>query len=363
MKQALTFVLSLLLIGGLFAQNDEQLLQEAIQVVRDFVGDQSLTPLFTDDESRISLFEGPCRKFRFSWVPGYYYLKVRVSPLPMFVVSWSKTNEAWLPYVNTNLPEKSDSELLALARNYATQNFPGWQDFPHWQGVIYGRIKNSGYGKTVRTRLVSFSPYFVNDNGEKVLFAPAGCNVQIEPYEGSVISFRWCYNLKMNLPSSQLNPTLTPLEAEAIAEQKVHDWVAQILAQEGYSIPNNIVFEAILSDPNAPDQGLLGDSRLIIGATETSGLRLAYRIDKIQAKDVDTGEVLGELVYAIIDAHTGELLVNPSILQGLSDRFLLATRWNPIIFAIHSFRIWVPALGVILISIFLVALLFYRAKR
>lgn len=174
MKQALTFVLSLLLIGSLFAQTDEQPLQEAIQVVRDFVEDQSLTPLFTDDDDQIWFFEGPHRVFEFSWVPGYYCVRVRVSPAPMFVVGWSKTDGVWLPYVNTNLPEKSDDELLTLARNYASQNFPGWQDFPHWQGKIMGKIKESGYNKVIRARVIWFLPYFVNDYGDKIVFAPAG---------------------------------------------------------------------------------------------------------------------------------------------------------------------------------------------
>lgn len=363
MKQALTITLSLLIIGGLVAQTDEQLLQEAIQVVRNFVGNQSLTPLFTDDERQISFFEGPYREFRFSWVPGYYYIRVRVSPPPMFVVSWCKTDETWLPYVNTDLPEKSDKELLTLAQNYVSQHHPGWKDFPHWQDRIMGRLKSSGYGKTVRSRLIAFCPYFVNDNGEKIIFAPAGCSIQIEPYEGNIISFRWHYNLKMTLSRSQLNPTLTPLEAEVIAEQKVHDWVAQQLAQGGYSIPSNVVFEATLSDPNDPDQGWWGDTRLVLGATETSGLRLAYRIDKIQAKNSDTGEVLEKWVYALIDAHTGELLVTPERLTGLPDRSLTATSQHPFVFAIRSFGKWALALGATLFSVFLIILLFRRAKR
>ncbi|MCS7277979.1 MAG: hypothetical protein NZ531_03930 [Aquificaceae bacterium] len=280
----------------------------------------------------------------------------------MFVVSWSKTDDTWLPYVNTNLPEKSNDKLIALARNYASQNFPGWQDFPHWQGKIFGRIKNSGYGKTVRSQVIGFVPYFINDKGEKIIFEPAGCNVQIEPYEGNIISFSWRYNLEMTLPRNQLNPTLTPLEAEVIAEQKVRDWVAQILFQEGYSIPSSVVFDATLSDPNDPDQGWWGDSRLVIGATETSGLRLAYRIDKIQAKDVNTGETLDEWNYALIDAHTGELLVLPQRITGLHDLFPLATRQNLFIFAIRSFGIWVSILVTILASIPL-TLLFRRIKR
>ncbi|MCS7192850.1 MAG: hypothetical protein NZ937_07715 [Armatimonadetes bacterium] len=368
-KQVLAFVqtlfvtMSLLLVANkLNSQTDEQLLQEAIRVVREFVGDQSFTPLFTDEESRISFFEGPYRIFSFSWVPGYLYIKVRVNPSPILVAGWCKTDDAWLPYVNTNLPEKSNDELIAIARNYASQHFPGWQDFSHWQGRIRGRVKDSGYGKTVRSYLVSFCPYFVNGNGDKIIFAPAGCNVRLESYEGKVVSFNWWYNSIMTLSSNQLNPKFTPLEAEVLAEQKVRNWIASILAQEGYSIPSNVVFEATLSDPNDPDQGWWGDSRLVIGATETSGLRLAYRIDKIQAKDVNTGETLDEWNYALIDAHTGELLVLPQRVAGLHDRFPLATRQNLFIFAIRSFGIWVSILVTILASI-LLTLLFRRIKR
>lgn len=360
MRQALGIILSLLIVNGLVAQTDEQLLQEAIQVVRNFVGDQSFTPLFTDDESRIAFFEGPFRKFRFSWIPGYYYIKVRVSPSPMSVVSWSKTDETWLPYVNTSLPEKNNDELLTIARIYASQHFPGWQDFPYWQGKILGRIKDSGYGKVVRSRIITFMPYFMNSNGEKIVYAPAGCTISIEPYEGRIISFSWEYNLKMTLKSNQLNPTLTPSEAEAIAEQEVREWIAQILAQAGYSIPSNVVFEATLSDPSDPDQGWWGDSRLVIGATETSGLRLAYRVDKIQAKDANTGEVLEEWFYALIDAHTGELLATPQKFCGLSDSPLTTIRQH---LAIRSFGIWAFVLGTILVSTFLIILLFRRAKR
>lgn len=320
-KRTLVITLSLLVLVGLGAQTDEQLLQDAIQVIRDFVGDQSINPLFSGEESRVMFFEGPYRNFRFIWVPGYDYIKVRVNPSPMYVCSWRKADDAWLPYVDTNLPEKSDNELLTLARNYASQYFPGWNDFPYWQGSIIGRIKSSGYNKIVRSKIIEFNPYFYF-NGNKILFAPAGISIRIEPYQGNIISFHWYYNLKMTLPSNLLNPALSPLEAESIAEQKVRNWVAQILAEEGYSIPDNVIFEATLSDPNDPDQGWWGDSRLVLGATENSGLRLAYRIDKIQAKDTITGEVLDEWIYALIDAHTGELLSMPQRLVGLSERSL-----------------------------------------
>lgn len=319
-RRTLAITLSLLVIVGLCAQTDEQLLQDAIQVVRDFVGDQSLTPLFTDEANRVSFFEGPYRNFRFGWVPGYDYIKVRVNPSPMYVCSWCKADEAWLPYVNTNLPEKSDNELLTLARNYASQNFPGWNDFPYWQSRLMGILKISGYNKIVRCRLIAFKPYFYF-NGNKIFFEPASIGIQIEPYQGNIISFHWHYNLKMTLPSNLLKPTLSPSEAESIAEQKVRDWVAQMLAEEGYSIPDNVIFEATLSDPNDPDRDWMGDSRLILGATENSGLRLAYRIDKIQAKDAITGEV-EEFIYALIDAHTGELLRPPERWLGLSERSL-----------------------------------------
>ncbi|MER3500878.1 MAG: hypothetical protein C4295_05250 [Candidatus Fervidibacterota bacterium] len=320
-RRTLAITLSLLVIMRLGAQIDEQLLHDAIQVVRDFVGDQSLTPLFTDEENRVMFFEGPYRNFSFSWIPGYIYIKVRVNPFPMYVCGWCKADDAWLPYVDTNLPEKSDNELLTLARIYASQHFPGWNDFPYWQGRIMGRIKSSGYNKIVRSKIIVFKPYFYfNEN--KIFFEPAGISIQIEPYQGNIIAFHWHYNLKMTLPSNLLNPTLSPLEAESIAEQKVRHWVAQILAEAGYSMPDNVIFEATLSDPNDPDRDWLGDSRLILGATENSGLRLAYRIDKIQAKDTITGEVLDEWIYALIDAHTGELLRTPERWVGLSERSL-----------------------------------------
>ncbi len=361
-KEVWVILLVLLFVGGFSAQTEEQLLQEAIQVIRNFVGDQSLTPLFTGEESRC-WFEGPYRIFRFSWVPGYYYIKVRVAPSPICVSSWCKTDETWLPYVNTDLPEMSDDELLALARDYASQHFPGWNDFPYWQGKIAARIKASGYGKTVRVRIVAFHPYFVNDKGDKIMFTPASISIGIEPHRGNVISFSWHYNLKMTLSKNQINPTLSPLEAEAIAEEKVRDWVAQQLAEVGYSIPNNIVFEAILSDPNDPDQGWWGDSRLVLGATETSGLRLAYRIDKIQAKDVNTGEVLEEWFYAVIDAHTGEVLVYPERLSGLPESNNLSIERLSLTSIIYRFKVWIFVLGTFLGFVFFSVLLYRRTKR
>lgn len=357
--QILVVITSLLAAGKLNSQTDEQLLQEAIQVIRDFVGDQLLTPLFTGEENEVFFFEGPHRIFEFDWIPGYYYIKVRVSPSPISVVRWSKTEDTWLPYVNTNLPEKSDKELLTLAQNYAISNFPGWNDFPFWQSKIAGRIKESGYSKIVRTRTIWFQPYFVNDNGDKIIFAPAACTVRIEPYEGRIVSFSWAYNLKMTLPSSQLNPTISPLEAEAIAEQEVREWVAQQLAEAGYSIPNNVVFKATLSDPNDPDQGWWGDSRLVIGATETSGLRLAYRIDKIQAKNVNTGEILDEWIYALIDAHTGEILRYPDRVSALSESPLMSRHTF-----IPSNRFFVAGISILIIVTILVILciLLYMQK-
>jgi hypothetical protein len=285
---------------------------------------------------------------------------VRVSPLPVSIVGWSKTEDTWLPYVNTNLPEKNDKELLTLAQNYAILNFPGWSDFPFWQSKIVGRIKKSGYGKTVRTRIIWFQPYFVNDNGNKIIFAPAACTVCIEPYEGHIVSFSWAYNLKMTLPRGQLNPTISPLEAEAIAEQKVREWVAQQLAEVGYSIPSNVVFEATLSDPNDPDQGWWGDSRLVIGATETSGLRLAYRIDKIQAKNVNTGEILDKWIYTLVDAHTGKILRYPDRVSALSESPLMSR---------HSFipsnHFLVAGISIIIITLLaiLCVVLYVRRKE
>jgi len=91
--------------------------------------------------------------------------------------------------VNTSLPEKSDNELLTIARNYASQHFPGWEDFPYWQGKILGKIKHTVYNKIVRSRIIAFCPYFINNNGNKIIFAPAACSMKIEPYEGNIISF------------------------------------------------------------------------------------------------------------------------------------------------------------------------------
>lgn len=359
--QILVVIMSLLVAGKLNSQTDEQLLQEAIQVVRDFVGDQSLTPLFIGEENRIFFFEGLHRIFEFSWIPGYSYIKVRVNPMPVSIVRWSKTEDTWLPYVNTNLPEKNDKELLTLAQNYAISNFPGWNDFPFWQSKIAGRIKESGYGKIVRTRIIWFQPYFVNDNCDKIIFAPAACTVCIEPYEGHIISFSWAYNLKMTLPRSQLNPTISPLEAEAIAEQKVREWVAQQLAEAGYSMPSNVVFEATLSDSNDPDQEWWGDSRLVIGATETSGLRLAYRIDKIQAKNVNTGEILDEWIYALVDAHTGEILRYPDRVAALPESPLMSR--HSFILSNHFLVAGISIIITITLLAILCVLLYVRRKE
>jgi hypothetical protein len=329
-----SLLIAVLLIGGKLnsqtnKQVDKQLLQEAIKLIRNFVGDQSLKPLFGGEDKEVWFFEGPCRVFEFGWIPGYRSIEVRVSPLPVSIVYWSKTDDTWLPYVNTNLPEKNDDELLTIAQNYASKNFPGWEDFPHWQGIIYGKFKHSGYGKTVRSRLICFYPYFVNDRGDKIIFAPAGCSIRVEPHEGRVLSFSWHYNLKMTLSNDQLIPTISPSEAKAISERKIREWVMQRVTEEikeaereGHPIPKDVILkgmekikkieiEAMLCDPEEPYQKWWGNLRLIIGATATSGLRLAYLID-IRVKDPETDEVR-KWKGLLIDAHTGQILRYPDV--------------------------------------------------
>jgi len=106
----------------------------------------------------------------------------------------------------------------------------------------------------------------------------------------------------------------------------------------------------------------MGDSCLVIGATENSGLRLAYRIDKIKEKDTNTGEVLGEWAYAFIDAHTGELLAYPQMLMSLSEPSTTIHQ-NSFAVIIRFSKTWVTLLCIIFTSLVLLVLLIRRRKQ
>ena len=126
-------------------------------------------------------------------------------------------------------------------------------------------------------------------------------------------------------------------------------------------MPSNVVFEATLSDSNDPDQEWWGDSRLVIGATETSGLRLAYRIDKIQAKNVNTGEILDEWIYALVDAHTGEILRYPDRVAALPESPLMSR--HSFILSNHFLVAGISIIITITLLAILCVLLYVRRKE
>ncbi len=130
---------------------------------------------------------------------------------------------------------------------------------------------------------------------KKIPFLATGCSVDMNPYSGDIIGFGYHY---MPMTVKSLKPAFSPEEAKRRVEKAFLNMGA---AQAS----------AVWSDTGFPYEDL--PDGLVLGATQTSGLRLAYAFDYVLTVGTpETEDEFGTLQMparfrAAIDAHTGEL--------------------------------------------------------
>lgn len=303
--------------------NDPTLL-EAIETVKNFLGDPNVTPLFEDEkESREEEMIGPGKFFVFR-APGYTKITVQVDTVPMQIVSWLK-DDNWLLSLDRAKPLLSIEQMLQIATHYAQTHWPHWNEFPqkmilYRQHNFWTTDPNTGEQIITKCLAVSFRPYFVNSSGTKIPFLPRVCSMVVEPYEGAIVYFFWSNGPKMTLTSDQLNPTIPPSQAEVEGEKALFNYYNQMFISKGFGSIEGAVTIDIVMDPNRDVCGsddTWWPERLCIGATKTGDLRLMYVFDEVLIRDAVTGEEIQHR-FVCMDAHTKEVLVDMG-LSGFSE--------------------------------------------
>ena len=288
MKKQITAILVIYLWMTAMGQTD-QVLQQAIQVVRDWLNNPQAKVEFMFHRNRSSELEGPVNDFHFE--TPYYIHEIIVNLDRMKVIGWDATFN-WIEEARTDLPMKSEVEIIQIARNYAQQHFPYFHEFSEWETDVNPfDLSEFSFNKQVIKYIVSFSPIVINETGMKIPVLTTVCAVDIDPYEGRVIGY---FERHMPMTVTNLTPNFSPEEAKRRIEQAFLNLGA-----------------AQASATMSLDIGLLNG--LVIGATQTSGLRLAYLFDSVitvgapgYEEEFGTEEEPQEW-RAAIDAHTGEL--------------------------------------------------------
>lgn len=284
-------------------------IDQAIQVIRDFLGDPTITPRFLHKDYGAGL-AGPNNCFIFS-APGYESIHVDIDK--MRIVYWSRDDNEWVMAARTDLPMKSEQEIITIARQYAQQQVPQlFREFPNLELEIKQRKALAvrfvdGEAQILKEAIqyiVGYQPYFLNSSGKKIIYAPAGCSVSVEPYEGRIVHFGYRY-MPMTLTD------LTPNFSEAEAKTRIEQAFLNLGATKAV---------AVMSSPDEPYNKWVDG--LIIGATQTSGLRLAYLFDYVitigaPGHEEEFGTEEDPVTWrAAIDAHTGELFFFESFFAG-----------------------------------------------
>ena len=281
------FVIGLVLFVHHFSWSQSPELEQAIQVVRNWLGDPD-APVEFERADKVPIgLSGPTNEYVFN-APGYSSIAVDLNT--MTVVSWVKKH-----VFPTGLPLLSDEQIKNIAFNYAKANFPYFNEFPHWETDIFKFGSPLSKERGILKAVVLVTPYFINAQGQKIPFLVAGCRVNIDPYTGEVYGFGYKY---MPMTLTNLTPNFSAEEAKVRIERAFQNLgAAQAVAV--MSVPEDIFVDAV--------------DGLVIGATQTSGLRLAYVFDKV----ITTGapgyeDEFGDAEHpalwrAAIDAHTGEL--------------------------------------------------------
>lgn len=274
-----------------FAQSP--ILDQAIQVVRNWLGDPQAEVYFVHDVTTVEDLFGSRNEYVFNTKD--YIFSVNIDT--MKITSWSPNLTHYMKIVQTDLPLLNDDQLKEIAITYAKQHFLHWNEYPNWEvvSVFKARLRDLDGKKIAWFCSIEVRPYFLNEQGMKIPFLATRCDVRIDPYSGNVVGFGYDYT---PMTVTDLKPAFSSEEAKRRVEQAFLNMGA---AQAS----------AVWSATGFPYEDL--PDGLVLGATQTSGLRLAYAFDYVLT--VGTPETEDEFgtpqmpakFRAAIDAHTGEL--------------------------------------------------------
>lgn len=281
-----------------FAFGQQTTLDQAVQVVRDWLGDPQAVVefMFEEDESTAVDLTGPRNSYEF-WT-GPYIVTVNIDR--MRVEGWIIHLPDYVHDARTDLPVLSEDQIRDIAFNYTQQHFPYFTEFPNWEitpvekDLLKNRDETGQVIKEAWAYRVQLNPYFINGAGQKIPVLSTYCIVNVDPYTGNIIGFRYNYT---PVTLTNLLPNFSAEEAKTRIEQA---FLALGAAQAN----------AVMSSPDPP-YDVIPDG-LVIGATGTSGLRLAYAFDYVvtvgaPGHENEFGdEIEPALFRASIDAHTGE---------------------------------------------------------
>ncbi len=294
MRHIIGFFIVLWASSFIVAQTQEEL-NQAIQVVRNWVNKpQGEVDFVMTTDGSIDLY-GPRRDADFH-APGY---EVTVDLTTMTVVGWRRYLFHWVKNARTDLPLLNEDQIKSIAFNYAQRHFPHFNEFPNWEITLQkGKVEDLifGTGKVAIHYLFDLHPFVTNPQGQKIPVLTTHCSVSVDPYTGEVIGFGYSH-LPMTL--TNLTPNFSPYEAKELVEQAFRD-LGAVSAIAVMSSTEEMIFRDL------PDG-------LVIGATQTSGLRLAYAFDYVVTVGMPGREdefgTSDEPVFwrAAIDALTGEL--------------------------------------------------------
>lgn len=267
-------------------------LEQSIQVVRDWLGDPNALVVYVGKHDSSVDFLGPRNEYVFE-TSGY---RVAVDLKTMKVTNWFLYAYEWVDKARTDLPMLGEEQVKNIATNYIQQHFPYYNEFSNWQITVYKyQVTNLNETKSAYLYNVDFTPYIINKNGQRILVLTTSCGVNIDPYQGTVLGFGYFH---MPITLTNLIPSFSEQEAKTKVEQE--------FLRLGAAQAN-----AVMSSPDLSD---LPDG-LIIGATQTSGLRLLYAFDYVEAigapgyEDI-FGDAENPTKWRVgVDAHTGEVFV------------------------------------------------------
>jgi len=289
----------LLMVVCSIAFTQSPILDQAIQVVRNWLGDPQAEVYFSYADEAAEDLSGPRNEYVFDTTN--YIISVNINT--MKVVSWTPNLIHYMEIVQSDRSLLSDEQLKNIALFYASQYFPHWNEYPNWEviSIFKAKFKSLDRKKEAWFCAISLRPYFINDLGTKIPFLATCCDVRIDPYSGNVVGFGYDY---MPMTITNLRPAFSPEDAKRRVEQAFLNMGA---AQAS----------AIWSATGFPYEDL--PDGLVLGATQTSGLRLAYAFDYVLTVGTsETEDQFGTLQMpgrfrAAIDAHTGELFFYESL--------------------------------------------------
>ncbi|MGC8784209.1 MAG: hypothetical protein ACP5RN_07465 [Armatimonadota bacterium] len=300
----------LLAVTPLHAEDEmtPQELEQAVQVVRRWLNMPEAPVHYFVSDTGSNELTGPRRHILFE-APGGI---VTVDLLSMTVVAWSYHWLHWAKDARTDLPEKSENEIRAIAWGYAQQHFPPLAEFPNWDVCVERHMMEDLFfhtGKRAALYQVDFNPSVFNTAGQKIPVLTTGCSVHVDPYTGNVVGFSFRH---IPLTFTQFDPALSPEQAKAAVEEAFR----QLGATDACAV--------MRSEEDAVF--VWAEDGLVIGANDTSGLRLAYLFDYVVTYAAgDLANQFGSLDApylwrAGIDANTGELLYRDLYLGAATEK-------------------------------------------